>query len=112
MWWIVGAVVWVLFWLIVFNRKHLTKAIDIALAVGMYLLAVAIAVAIVAGVFMFIPYHLFGDAGLALSMASMFIIILYAMFYEDYQDHWKSAKGVMMIFTVVAPVLYVLFKIG
>lgn len=112
MWWIVGTVVWVLFWLIVFNRKHLKEALAFVAALGIVVLTSAIVVAIVVGVFMILPHYLFGEAG---AMAGVLVLIAaagYGAFYEDYQDHWKSAKGVMMVATVALPVLYVLFEIG
>lgn len=112
MWWIVGTAAWVLFWLIVFNRKHLKVALEFVAALGLVLLATAVAVAIVAGVFIILPHYLFGEAGAMAGVLVLIAAVGYGAFYEDYQDHWKSAKGIMMVATVALPVLYVLFEIG
>ena len=116
--WTILAFAWIVgfgLFLLALNRPSKDKVAEWSAALIALLIAflvMALGMAAIFGVFLYLPGLLLGSAGTGVGMAVLFGTIFYMIEYEDSHNYKKAFKFTFTIMSIGVPLLFLLSKVG
>ena len=97
------------------KRPSKNKFVELLAALVAFLIVsavTALTIAVIAGVFLYLPGLLFGNAGVYTGIIVMFWSLVYMVEYNDTDNHKKAFKSTFLFMSFVVPIFLLLLKVG